>query len=62
MRAGTRWLGRWLDQAEGPPVDEAAMVAAALAALGGPGHKAALALLRSVVAAAGCRGWESSTS
>jgi hypothetical protein len=41
MRAGTRWLGRWLGQADGPPVDEVAMVAAGLAALGGPGHKAA---------------------
>jgi hypothetical protein len=57
MRAGTRWLGRWLDQADGPPVDEVAMVAAALAALGGSGHNSALTSLRCVALAAGSRGW-----
>jgi hypothetical protein len=41
MRAGTRWLNRWLDQTDGPRVDEVAMVAAALAALGGSGRSGA---------------------
>jgi hypothetical protein len=58
-RAGTRWLWRWLEQAsEPPPVDEVAMVAAALAALGGAGHHDALVSLRAVAAGAGCGGWE----
>jgi hypothetical protein len=58
-RPGTRWLCRWLEQAKAlPPIDEVAMVAAALAALGGPGHHDALASLRAAAARAGCRGWE----
>jgi hypothetical protein len=57
MRAGTRWLSRWFDQADGPPIDEVAIVAAALAALGCAGHKAALESLRAVTTAARCRGW-----
>jgi hypothetical protein len=62
-RAGTRWLTRWLEQpSDTPPIDEAAMVAAALAALGGPAHHDALRSLRAVAERAGYRGWESPAS
>lgn len=47
-RAGARWLQRWLDETVGATVEEAAMIAAALAALGGPGHAEALLSLRAV--------------
>jgi hypothetical protein len=49
-RLALRWLQRWLAEGNTPAIDEAAMVAAALAALGGPGHHDAL---RSLRAAAG---------
>ena len=48
QRAGARWLQRWLDETTVATVDGAAMVAAALAALGGPGHAEALLSLRAV--------------
>jgi hypothetical protein len=50
QRAGARWLQRWLDETTAATVDEAAMIAAALAALGGPGHAEALLPLRAVAA------------
>jgi hypothetical protein len=62
-RAATRWLTRWLEQTGEPPsIDEVSMVAAALAALGGPAHHDALLSLRAVAERAGCRGWESPAS
>ena len=45
-RFAIRWLQRWLDDAGAAAIDEAAMVAAALAVLGGPGHHNALLSLR----------------
>jgi hypothetical protein len=41
-----RWLKLWLDENEGVTIEEAAMVASSLAALGGRGHQQALTLLR----------------
>ena len=48
QRAGARWLQRWLDETSGATADEAAMIAAALAALGGPEHAGAPLSLRAV--------------
>ena len=45
-RLAARWLQRWLEERQAPLIDEVAMVAAALAALGGPLHAEALATLR----------------
>jgi hypothetical protein len=47
-RYAVRWLGRWLDAADEVTLDEIVLVAGALAALGGPGHRPALELLRSL--------------
>jgi hypothetical protein len=44
-RYAVRWLARWLNETS-PGSDEAAFVAAALQALGGPAHHRALAALR----------------
>jgi hypothetical protein len=44
-RAAARWLLRYLEANDQAGIEEAAMVATALAALGGPTHDAALALL-----------------
>jgi hypothetical protein len=48
-RLAIRWLQRWLDESRPRTVDEAALVATLLAALGGDGHHAALLALRAVV-------------
>jgi hypothetical protein len=45
-RLAARWLQRWLEERPAPLIDEAAMVAGSLAALGGPLHAEALAALR----------------
>ena len=47
-RASARWLKRWLEEAAAPTIDEAAMIAGALAALGGIRHGEALASLRAM--------------
>jgi hypothetical protein len=43
-----RWLARYLDAAQAPKMDEIALIAACLAALGGHRHAEALAALRAV--------------
>jgi hypothetical protein len=50
-RMAARWLERWLTESKAPMIDEAAMVASALAALGGPAHEQALRPLRDMIAA-----------
>jgi hypothetical protein len=45
-RLGARWLERWLAETPAPRIDDAAMVAGLLAALGGELHDAAPAVLR----------------
>jgi hypothetical protein len=47
-RYAVRWLQRWLEETKGPPIEDAAMVVACLAALGGTGHELALNALRAV--------------
>jgi hypothetical protein len=47
-RLALRWLQRWLEESGCRAMDEAAMVASALAALGGAGHHDALLSLRAV--------------
>lgn len=42
-RMTARWLQRWLDETASVTIDEAAMVAGCLAALGGPAYGKALA-------------------
>jgi len=49
-RLAARWLQRWLEERQAPLIDEAVMVAASLAALGGPLHAEALAALRRLAA------------
>ena len=48
-RVAARWLQRWLEETSGPTIDDAAMTAGALAALGGKRHLEALATLRSIL-------------
>ena len=50
-RLSVRWLRRWLERCDGT-IDEAAMVAGCLVALGGPGHESALTALRDAAARA----------
>ena len=45
QRFAVRWLARWIEETE-PTLEEVVMVAGCLAALGGPGHAAALEALR----------------
>src|SRR4051812_47967926 len=45
-RFAARWLQRWLDETAGVSIDEAAMVAACLAALGGRAHERSISTLR----------------
>jgi hypothetical protein len=45
-RVAVRWLLRYLEAADQALIEEAAMVASALAALGGPAHEEALSALR----------------
>ena len=47
-RMAARWLQRWLDETPAVTIDDAVMVAGCLAALGGPGHDAAVLSLRAV--------------
>ena len=47
-RYTVRWLVRYLEAANAPTMDEAAFVAACLAALGGQRHAEALSALRAV--------------
>ena len=47
-RYTVRWLSRYLDSANAATIDDVAFVAACLAALGGPRHAEALAVLRAV--------------
>jgi hypothetical protein len=47
-RLALRWLRRWLDESQPRAVDEAAMVAALVASLGGDGHQEALLALRAM--------------
>jgi hypothetical protein len=49
-RAAMRWLRWWLG-ARKPTLEETTMVVGCLAALGGPGHRGALAALRALVPA-----------
>src|SRR4051812_40222237 len=44
-RFAARWLQRWLDETAGVTIDEAVIVAACLAALGGPAHERSVATL-----------------
>ena len=44
-RFAVRWLQRLVDEHRGVTIDEAALAASALAALGGPGHDDAAASL-----------------
>ena len=48
-RYAVRWLQRWLDETEVATIDEAVMVAACLAALGGCRHRDALQSLRALI-------------
>ena len=48
-RVAARWLLRYLEAADQVGIEDAAMAAAALAALGGDGHEEAHAALLSVV-------------
>ena len=48
-RVAARWLLRYLEAADQAGIEEAAMVAASLAALGGDGHEQAHAALLSIV-------------
>jgi len=43
-----RWLQRWLSETQAPTIDDAVLVAGALAALGGEQHNAAAAALQTV--------------
>jgi hypothetical protein len=45
-RLAARWLERWLDETPRPTLQDAQLVVALLAALGGPRHDQALAALR----------------
>jgi hypothetical protein len=45
-RLAARWLERWLGDSPAPMIDDAVIVAANLAALGGGGHDGAVSALR----------------
>ena len=47
-RLAARWLERWLGETQAPTIEDAAMVAGSLAALGGAAHEVAVELLRSM--------------
>ena len=49
-RMAARWLERWLGEAKPPTIEDAAMVAGCLAALGGDAHEIALWSLRELLA------------
>ena len=49
-RLAARWLDRWLGDSCAPMIDDAVVVAANLAALGGGGHDAAVSALRASAA------------
>jgi hypothetical protein len=49
-RMSARWLARWLGEASRPTIEDAAMVAGCLAALGGDSHEPALWTLRELLA------------
>ena len=49
-RMAARWLARWLGEARRPTIEDAAMVAGCLAALGGETHEPALWTLRELLA------------
>jgi hypothetical protein len=49
-RFAVRWLRRLFDEHPGVTIEEAALAASALAALGGPGHEDAAAALASLTA------------
>jgi hypothetical protein len=42
-----RWLQRWLEETDAPTIEDAALTATGLAALGGPRHAEALLMLKS---------------
>ena len=48
-RASAQWLSRFLEENERVTIQEAALAAGALAALGGPGHEEAHAVLAGMV-------------
>jgi hypothetical protein len=48
-RASAQWLSRFLDENERVTIQEAALAAGALAALGGPGHEEAHGVLAGMV-------------
>jgi hypothetical protein len=50
-RMAGRWLQRRLDEAGSVTIDDAAMAAVCLAALGGPHHAEGLAAIRALLAA-----------
>ena len=47
-RLGARWLQRWLDETPAPTLEDAALIAALVGALGGPRHDQALTTLRAI--------------
>ena len=47
-RVAARWLLRWLEQHDQATIDDAALAAACLSALGGRHHEPALATLRAL--------------
>ena len=49
-RLAARWLERWLNETPIPTIDDAAMVAGCLAALGGDAHESAVWSLRELLA------------
>ena len=55
-RIAARWLRRYLEERDDPTIDEAAMVASCLVALGGARHQEAERTLRGVAERATSRG------
>jgi hypothetical protein len=49
-RMAARWLQRWLAETAAPTIEDAPMIAGALAALGGPRHEHALTNLQAATA------------
>ena len=47
-RVAARWLQRWLERNDQATLDDAALVVACLAALGGRNHQSALSTLRAI--------------
>ena len=54
-RVAARWLLRYLEENDGGTIEDAALAASALAALGGPSHEAAHAVLSGMAERASSR-------